>query len=119
MFTRWGRFVVRARWVILVAGAILVVAGVVWGAGVFGHLSGGGFNDPNSESAAVRAQATQAFGPQEPDVLALYSSPTQTVTDPDFRDSVTAALDRVKALPGVASVASYYDTGSPALVSNH
>jgi RND superfamily putative drug exporter len=100
-----------------VAGAVLVVAGVVWGTGVFGHLSGGGFNDPNSESAAVRAQVTRAFGPQEPDVLALYSSPTQTVTDADFRDNVTAALDRVKALPGVASVTSYYDTGSPALVS--
>jgi RND superfamily putative drug exporter len=100
-----------------VAGALLVVAGVVWGAGVFGHLSGGGFNDPNSQSAAVRAQMTQAFGPQEPDVLALYSSPTQTVTDPDFRADVIAALERVKALPGVASVVSYYDTNSPALVS--
>ncbi len=108
---------VRARWGILVAGALLVVAGVAWGAGVFGHLSGGGFNDPDSESSSVRAQLTQVFGPQEPDVLALYSSPSETVTDPDFQRNVTAALDRVKALPGVASVMSYYDTQSPALVS--
>jgi RND superfamily putative drug exporter len=90
---------------------------VVWGTGVFGRLSGGGFNDPGSESALVREQAFQAFGPRDPDVLALYSSPTATVTDPAFRDAVTAALDRAKASPQVASVISFYDTGSPDLVS--
>jgi RND superfamily putative drug exporter len=101
----------------LAAAAVLVAVGVVWGTGVFGRLSGGGFNDPDSESALVREQAVQAFGPRDPDVLALYSSPTATVTDPAFRDAVTAALDRAKANPQVVSVISFYDTGSPDLVS--
>jgi RND superfamily putative drug exporter len=117
MFARWGRFVVRSRWGVLAAAAALVVVGVVWGTGVFGRLTGGGFNDPDSESAMVRSQAVVAFGPREPDVLALYSSPTETVADPDFKAAVTAALDRVRARPEVTAVTSFYDTGSPDLVS--
>ena len=85
MFGRWGRFVVRARWGVLAGAAVLVVVGVVWGFGVFGRLSGGGFNDPNSESTAVRGQMVHDFGPRDPDVLALYSSPTETVADPGFK----------------------------------
>jgi trehalose monomycolate/heme transporter len=117
MFARWGHFVARARWGVLAAAAVLVAVGVVWGTGVFGRLSSGGFYDPDSESAHVRSRLVQTFGPRDPDVLALYSSPTLTVTDPAFRDAVTAALDRVKADPEVTSVISFYDTGSPDLVS--
>src|SRR5215475_9466791 len=112
MFGRWGRFVVRARWGVLAAAAVLVVVGVVWGSGVFSRLSGGGFNDPNSESTAVRGQMVQAFGPRDPDVLALYSSTTETVTDPGFKTAVTAALDRLRTRPEVTSITSFYDTGS-------
>ena len=117
MFGRWGRFVVRARWGVLAAAAVLVVVGVVWGFGVFGRLSGGGFNDPNSESTAVRGQMVHDFGPRDPDVLALYSSPTGTVADPGFKAAVTGVLDRLRGRPEVASVVSYYDSGSTDFVS--
>ncbi len=117
MFARWGRFVVRARWAVLTAATLLAVVGIVWGTGVFGRLSGGGFNDPDSESATVRGQLVQTFGPRDPDILALYSSPTATVTDPSFKAAVTAAVDRLRTRPEVTSIASYYDTGSTDLVS--
>lgn len=113
MFARWGRFVVRARWAVIVAGAVLAVVGAVWGAGVFNTLSNGGFGDPHSESAKAEAQINNTrLGDNSPDVIALYSSPTATVDDPAFRGPLTAALDRISHRPEVASLTSYYSAGA-------
>jgi len=117
MFERWGRFVVRTRWGVLVAALLLVVVGAVWGTGVFGALSGGGFYDRNNASAQTRGEIADRLGAQDSDVIALYSSPTLTVDDPAFQAAVTAALQRVAADPQVASVTSWYRTPLPQLVS--
>ncbi len=117
MFARWAHVVVRGRWIVLAAGLALVIVGLTWGTGVFGALSGGGFNDPNTASNGVRQQVTARLGDQDADILALYSSPSSTVDDPAFRAGVTGALDRVRSRPEVARITSYYDTGAAALVS--
>ncbi|MDG4823610.1 MMPL family transporter [Asanoa sp. WMMD1127] len=117
MFAWWGRAVVRFRWGVLAAAAVLVLVGAAWGSGVFGSLTGGGFEDPNAESTQFRERTIAELGNQDVDVLVLYSSPTVVVDDPSFRDPVTATLTKVRALPEVASVTSFYDTQSPALVS--
>ncbi|MEV0713060.1 MMPL family transporter [Asanoa sp. NPDC050611] len=117
MFAWWGRAVVRFRWLVLAAAAVLVVLGAAWGSGVFGALTGGGFDDPGSESTQFRERTIAELGNQDVDVLVLYSSGTAAVDDPAFRDPVTATLAKVRALPEVASVTSFYDTRSPALVS--
>ena len=117
MFAWWGRLVVRLRWAVLAAAAVLVVVGVTWGFGVFDALSSGGFEDRDSPSSRAQQRIEQELGRQDVDVLVLYSSPTATVDDPAFRDAVTAALDGVRGRPEVASVVSYYDTGAPHLVS--
>src|SRR5262249_42676930 len=108
MFARWGRLVVRARWVVVAAGVILVVAGATWGAGGFGALASGGFLDTNTPSGHVRAQLTAAFGAQDSDGIVLYTSPTMSATDPAFRSAVTSALDRASSRPEVATIVSYY-----------
>ncbi|MEV4532223.1 MMPL family transporter [Asanoa sp. NPDC049518] len=117
MFAWWGRAVVRFRWLVLAAAAVLVLVGAAWGTGVFGALTGGGFDDPKSESTQFRDRTIAELGSQDIDVLVLYSDPAATVDDPGFRDPVTATLARVRALPEVATVTSFYDTQSPALVS--
>jgi RND superfamily putative drug exporter len=117
VFERWGNFVVRARWGVLAAGLALVVVGVGWGTGLFGALSGGGFNDPHTASNQVRKQVTQQLGNQDADVLALYSSTSATVDDPAFKAAVTGILSRVKDRPEVERVISCYDTQVPNLVS--
>src|SRR2546421_1537334 len=117
MFARWAQFVVRARWAVLAAGLVLVVLGVTWGTGVFGVLSGGGFNDPHTASNGVRQQITQRLGDPDADILALYSSPALTVDDPAFRSAVNGALDRVRGRVEVVSLTSYLETPAPALVS--
>ena len=117
MFAWWGRAVVRFRWLVLAAAAALVVMGAAWGTGVFGALTGGGFEDPRAESTHARDRTIAELGSQDVDVLVLYSDPAAAVDDPGFRDPVTATLAKVRALPEVASVTSFYDTQSPALVS--
>ena len=52
MFEALGRVTYRRRrWVVALALAFVVFAGV-WGTGVFGALTGGGFEDPDSDSRA-------------------------------------------------------------------
>ncbi|MFF4238735.1 MMPL family transporter [Actinomadura geliboluensis] len=116
MFERWGRWVHRRRrWVLAVAGAALVFAGM-WGTGVFGALSSaGGFETPGSESTKATRIAEQALGRDAADVVVLYQGKT-TVDDPSYRTSVEQALG---ALPKdkVASVGTYWTTKAPQFVS--
>ena len=117
MFERWGRFVANARWAVLAAGLALVTVGATWGTGVFGSLSAGGFNDPHTASNQVRQQITAQLGPQEYDVVALYSSPGRTVDDPAFRQAVLDALSAASRRPEVTSVVSAYGAPARTLVS--
>ena len=117
MFAWWGRAVVRLRWVVLAAAVLLALVGVTWGTGVFGSLTGGGFEDPASESSRVQKRITEALGSHGADLLVLYSSDATTVDQPAFRDPVTATLDRVRQRPEVASLTTWYDTQEPSLVA--
>ncbi len=113
---RWGRWVARHRWVVLVSGLVAVLLAAAWGTGVFGELSDGGFEDPDSESARASALIADTFGPTQADVLVLYSSPDGlAVDDPAFERAVRSTIG---ALPGeeVASAPTTYD-GVPGLVS--
>lgn len=118
MFDWWGRAVVRLRWAVLAAAVGLILVGVTWGFGVFGSLTGGGFDDPASESSRAHQRIAAELGEQHFDVLVLYSSDSATVDQPVFRDAVTTTLARVRERPEVAYVTSWYETPSPALVSH-
>lgn len=118
MFAWWGRTVVRFRWLVLAAAVALVAVGAAWGTGVFASLSGGGFDDPDSQSSRAQARISRELGQPEPDVLVLYSKPDATVDDPAFREPVSAVLTALRTRSEIASVTSYYDTGAPGLVSS-
>src|SRR6185369_11663653 len=117
MFGWWGQTVVRLRWWVIAGAVALVIIGGGWGAGVFGALSGGGFDDPNSPSSRANARIEQEIGPQGADVLVLYTNPSATVDDAALRGPVTAALDQLRGRPEVVQVVSYYATQAPDLVS--
>jgi RND superfamily putative drug exporter len=120
MLTWWARKVIKFRRFVLAGALVLAAIGVTWGAGVFSTLVSGGFNDPGSQSALAAKRISAELGNQNPDVLVIYSDAKATTGDPAFQRPVTAAIARVRKLPGVASVVSYYDTRSPALISrNH
>lgn len=117
MFAWWGRVVVRARWAVLAAAVALVVIGGTWGAGVFGELTGGGFDDPASETSRAAERITAELGRQGADVIVLWSSDTATVDQPAFRDPVTRTVAALRQHPEVTSVTTWYDTPAPALVA--
>jgi uncharacterized membrane protein YdfJ with MMPL/SSD domain len=97
MFAWWGRAVVKLRWTILAVAAFVVVAGATWGAGVFGDLISGGFDDPGSPSSKAREQITAQLGRQDPDVIALF-------TGDQLQAPVQEVMAEVKSQPEVVSV---------------
>jgi RND superfamily putative drug exporter len=101
---------------VALALAFLVFAGV-WGTGVFGSMTGGGFDDPNSESSLAGEMAARELGRSSADVVVLYRSDDLTVDDPAFQSSVDASL---AALPGglVDRTTTFWATGAPQLVSD-
>ncbi|HEX6073691.1 MAG TPA: MMPL family transporter [Micromonosporaceae bacterium] len=107
----------RFRWLVLAVAAGFTVLALDWGAEVFANLSEGGFEQPGSESQRAVERIESEVGRQDFDLIALYSSDSLTVTDPRFRDAVRDAADRIRHHGDVTEVVSYYDTGSPALVS--
>ncbi len=116
MFETLGRVAYRRRWwVITAAIAFLAFAGV-WGTGVFGSLTGAGFDDPASDSARAAQRAAAELGRDDADVVVLYRSEDRTVDDPAFRQAVTGTLGALPATV-VERATTYYSTGAPALVS--
>jgi RND superfamily putative drug exporter len=90
----------------------------VWGIGVFDALSGeSSLDDPASESQLINERVLAELGPQKTDFIALYSSDTLSVEDPQFRTAVEAVATRLAASPYVAQVSSYYQTRSSSMVS--
>ncbi len=114
MYT-WGRIVATRARLVLVGGLVLMAAAAVYGVGVFGSLSDGGFADPASESSREVAAEREAFGSRSADVVAVYSSDALQVQDPAFRDAVTSTLADLPA-SAVTRVVSWYDAPDPSLL---
>ena len=117
MFEALGRVIYRRRrWVVAASLAFVVFAGV-WGTGVFAHLTGGGFEDPHSESSKAAGVAFQELGRDSADVVVLYRSADATVDDPAFEAAVTGSL---AALPQdlLERTTTFYGTPAPQLVSS-
>ncbi len=117
MFAWWGRRVVSARWWVLAGTTVLMLVGGLWGAGVFGALSSGGFDDPASESSRAYERVKADLGRQDQDVLVLFTNPAATVDQPGLSDPVRAVASRLRQRSEVAAVTSWYDTPAPSLVS--
>jgi RND superfamily putative drug exporter len=116
MMQTWGRWVARRAWAVLTGGLALVAVAAVFGLGVFGSLSNGGFEDPASQSARSLAAEHATFTSHDADVVAIYSSPTMKVTDPAFRESVAKVI---AGLPkgAIQRATTWYQTPSPTLIS--
>jgi RND superfamily putative drug exporter len=120
VFAWWGYAVSAYRRGVFAAVLLVVVAGVAWGLGVFGSVSGSGFGDERSPSARAHQRINAELGDQDIDIVALYRSPTVTVDDPAMHDPIAAVLARLRADPSVALARSYYDgpPGPSRLASN-
>ncbi|MFD2094051.1 MMPL family transporter [Blastococcus deserti] len=116
MFEALGRVMYRRRrWVVALTVAFLAFAGI-WGTGVFGAMTSGGFDDPGSESTRAFQVAERELGRGGGDVVVLYSSDELTVDDPAYASAVEQSL---AALPDevVEEAVTFFGTGAPQLVS--
>jgi trehalose monomycolate/heme transporter len=118
MFEAWGRVVFHHRRLALLIAGLAIVAGAVWGTGVFAALqSNGGFTPPSSPSQTEASIAARAFGREAADLIVLYEGNSHlTVASPGYRSAVTGSLARLPA-SRVTSVQTYWSTGDPRFAS--
>ncbi|MBB5911859.1 RND superfamily putative drug exporter [Nocardia transvalensis] len=110
--TAWARAVAGRPVVVLVAAIGFAVLCGLFGADLQSRVSAAGFTDPGSESALVDRAAAHQLGPQNPDVIAIYTVPDgQTLADLGPR--VEQAAARVD--PGLLAhrVETYWNNAPP------
>ena len=115
MFSRLGRFVVRRHRLVLALTTLSVIGAAAAGAGVFGSLESGGFQDPESESSRASTYLEEELGGTEPEVILLVES--RRGDDVDDPAVAAAGVDLTEALSGeqhVASVESYWSPNQAA-----
>ncbi|MDA0567127.1 MMPL family transporter [Streptomonospora sp. S1-112] len=110
MFAGLGRFTYRWRGWVLAATALFAAFAGVWGTGVFGAVSEGGFEDPGSESARASAALEEELGHDEADVVVVYRSDELRIDNPMFAFSVQQMRDDLPE-NRIASVRTYLDDG--------
>ena len=116
MFAKWGRFVYRRRWAVLVFSALLLAASFV--ALTKGGTFGGGQLIPGAESTtAANLVSSELAGGKKTgsSFLIIFRSPSQSAGDLAFKDGVTAALDPIQSDARVSAITSPYNAPSPAV----
>ena len=116
MFAGWGSWVARFRWPVLSVALVAVISAGIWGLGVFGQLTEGGYNDPDSESSQATEAVQRAFGAQGGDLVVIYTPTKVKITDVALGQRIRAKLT---GLPksAVKSSTSYWSTRSPQYVA--
>ncbi|HKD96298.1 MAG TPA: MMPL family transporter [Micromonosporaceae bacterium] len=107
----------RARAVLIIAGLALVAA-ALYGAGAFGVLKNGGFDDPHAQSSQAQRLIDQNFGGRSNLVLLVHAK-NGTVDSPDVKAAATDLTSRLAGEPTVANVVSYWQTGAPQMKSTN
>jgi uncharacterized membrane protein YdfJ with MMPL/SSD domain len=118
VFAGWGSRVARLRWPVLIVALVAVIGSGIWGFGVFGQLTEGGYNDPRSESARAAETVATATGGQGGDVIAIYTPDQGTIDDAALTKRVK---ERLAALPksAVESHSSYWDSKASAFAAEN
>ena len=119
MFTTLGRLIVQRRRTVLAATLLGLVVAIVLGSGVFGELTNGGFDDPDSESTRAVELLDEEFDTASADVVAIVTAANGDVDTPGVVAAGTELTEEFAAVDGADDVVSYWSLGSPpALRSN-
>src|SRR5947199_142517 len=116
MLYTYGRFIVRRARLLLVISGIVLIAATVFGAGAFGKLKNGGFDDPAAQSSQAQQIIDQQYGGQSNLVL-LVTTRGGTVDDPAVAAAGRSLAGKLSAEPDMTGVISYWTVGAPGLRS--
>ncbi len=108
-----SNFVIRHSKFSLFGFIGLILLSLLGGVQAFGNLSGGGYNDPTSDSAKVTSILVEDFNQNDPEVV-LIADMGRSVDAPEAQNSAALITRALEAVVGVESVSSYYSLGSPA-----
>jgi predicted RND superfamily exporter protein len=111
-----GRLVVARARLVLVGATLTVLCFGIAGAGAFGKLKAGGFEDPGAESTTAQKLLDQRLGGASSVVLLVHAK-KGTVDDPPAHREAVDATRRLMAIGGVSNVTSYWSTRNPQLRS--
>jgi len=116
MFGSLASFLVRRRVVVLVVAVVgLALSGII-GGGVAENLSGGGFEDPASESVRAAEVLETEFGQADPNVVLLVTA-EEGVDDPAATDAGLALTQELGGEEGIQFSTSYWTLQAPPLAS--
>ncbi len=106
-FDRLGQFVVRRRWWIVAAWAVLILLALPLAPRAPGALSAGGFILDDLESARAKQLLQEQLGVEPSAFVLVYSSDTLTAGTPAWLAAVDAATTDVAGAPHVTRVLSH------------
>lgn len=116
MFERIAELAIRRSRLILVVATVVVALMGVLGAGAFGKLLGGGYDDPSSQSTRAGKVIDEKFG-GETNLVLLVRTAEGRIDTPDAEKSGQALVAGLKKEQNLENVISYWDTASPDLRS--
>jgi RND superfamily putative drug exporter len=115
-FDRLGHWIYRHRRSTLAIGSVLIIIAGVIGFGVFPRLLGGGYDDPNSDSAAVARILQEEFGSPDSDLVVDLAFPI-AATDAKAAQAGTSLSAEIAKVPDVLRVTDYWTSGAAPLLS--
>ncbi|MEV0909056.1 MMPL family transporter [Streptomyces hokutonensis] len=116
MFERIAELVIRRSRLVLVVAVVAVALMGVLGAGAFGKLLGGGYDDPSSASSRAAKVIDRKFG-GETNLVLLVSATEGRVDGTPAEQSGRALVAKLKREQHLENVISFWDTSSPDLRS--
>ncbi|MCZ4099718.1 MMPL family transporter, partial [Streptomyces sp. H39-C1] len=116
MFEHIAELAIRRSRLILIVAVVAVALMGVLGAGAFGKLLGGGYDDPASPSTRAGKVIDQKFG-GETNLVLLVRAAEGRVDAPAAQHSGRALVADLKKNPNLENVISYWDTAGPDLLS--
>ncbi|MBM3925420.1 MAG: MMPL family transporter [SAR202 cluster bacterium] len=116
MFLRLGRFTVRYRWAIIAAWVAAFVVSLPLLARVTEPLKSG-FGEVDTESRRALQIIADRFDSTEAGFTVVFQSDSLPATDARYREEVEKALSPLRDRREVEDVLTYYDGGTPSMVS--
>ena len=111
MFDRWGRFVYRRRWAVLIISAVLLglsVAGILTGGTLVGNGGFGADLAAGKAAKLVTAEIQPSQAPTGSGMELVFISSTLTATDPRFQSAVEQSIAPLAADPRVTGADTPY-----------
>ncbi len=107
IFRRIGVLTYRFRFAVLVIWGVILVASAFFAPDLSGRLKGGGFEGSNSEAERVQDLMTEEFGVSPATLTVVFDGGGIPAKGERFRQAEAQALEDVREMDEVRSVATY------------